>query len=60
MVELLWAVVLVAVLVLIALKAIPVKRVTIYAYQKGLKYTKGRYAATLNAGNIGFSQLFLP
>jgi regulator of protease activity HflC (stomatin/prohibitin superfamily) len=48
--EMLGVVVLAAVLVLIAVKVFPVKRVTVYEYQKGLKYTKGRYAATLNAG----------
>src|SRR5713226_3863089 len=50
MVELLWAVVLVAVLLLVAIKVAPIRRVTIYEYQKGLKYTKGRYVSTLNAG----------
>jgi len=58
MVELLWVVVLVAVLLLVAVKVVPIKRVIVYEYQKGLKYSRGRYAATLNAGNIGFSQFF--
>jgi regulator of protease activity HflC (stomatin/prohibitin superfamily) len=50
MVELLLVVVLAAVFLLVAIKLVPIKRVTVYEYQKGLKYTKGRYAATLNAG----------
>jgi regulator of protease activity HflC (stomatin/prohibitin superfamily) len=50
MVELLWVVVLVAVLLVVAVKVVPIKRVTVFEYQKGLKYSKGRYSATLNAG----------
>jgi len=46
MLEVLWIAVLSAVLLLIALKIFPLKRVTIYEYQKGLKYTKGRHTAT--------------
>jgi regulator of protease activity HflC (stomatin/prohibitin superfamily) len=34
----------------IAIKLLPVKLVTIYEYQKGLKYARGRYAGTLDAG----------
>jgi regulator of protease activity HflC (stomatin/prohibitin superfamily) len=50
MVEWLWVAVLVAMLVVIIFKLLPIKRVTIYEYQKGLKYTRGRYVATLSAG----------
>jgi regulator of protease activity HflC (stomatin/prohibitin superfamily) len=50
MVELLWGVVLAAVLLVVGVKVIPIKRVTVYEYQKGLKYTRGRYSDTLNAG----------
>lgn len=50
MVEVLWVVALAAVLLLVAVKVVPIKRVTVYEYQKGLKYSKGRYASTLNAG----------
>jgi regulator of protease activity HflC (stomatin/prohibitin superfamily) len=32
--------------------------VTVYEYQKGLKYTKGRYAATLNAGQYWILSTF--
>jgi len=43
--------IIVSVLVLaIAIRLLPIKQVTIYEYQKGLKYTRGRYAGTLNAG----------
>jgi regulator of protease activity HflC (stomatin/prohibitin superfamily) len=58
MVELLWVVVLVAVLLLVAVKVVPIKRVTVYEYQKGLKYTKGRYASTLNAGQYWILSTF--
>jgi hypothetical protein len=58
MVELLWVAVLVAVLLLVAVKVVPIKRVTVYEYQKGLKYTKGRYAATLNAGQYWILSTF--
>src|SRR5258706_945368 len=43
--------IIVSILVLaIAIRLLPIKQVTIYEYQKGLKYTRGRYAGTLNAG----------
>jgi regulator of protease activity HflC (stomatin/prohibitin superfamily) len=58
MVELLWVAVLVAVLLFVAVKVVPIKRVTVYEYQKGLKYTKGRYAATLNAGQYWIFSTF--
>ena len=51
-VQILWTLVLVFVaallLVAIAYKVLPIKRVTIYEYQRGLKYWKGRYISTLN------------
>jgi regulator of protease activity HflC (stomatin/prohibitin superfamily) len=50
MFELLWVAVLVAAVLLVAIKVVPIKRVTVYEYQKGLKYTHGRYVATLNPG----------
>src|SRR5437762_10029469 len=50
MVELLWAVVLALVLLVVAVKVFPARRVTVYEYQKGLKYSRGRYSTTLNAG----------
>lgn len=50
MVELLWTVVLAVLLVVVAIKVFPIRRVTVYEYQKGLKYSRGRYATTLNAG----------
>ncbi len=48
-----WALVLV-----IAIKLLPVKRVTVYEYQKGLKYTKGRYRGTLDAGQYWIVSAF--
>ena len=58
MAEVLWIVVLAAVLLLIVAKVLPVKRVTVYEYQKGLKYTKGRYAATLSPGQYWILSAF--
>ncbi len=50
MLELLWIFTLVVVILVVALKTLPVKHVTVYEYQKALKYTKGRYVATLDPG----------
>lgn len=58
MLEVLWIAVPSAVLLVIALKIFPLKRVTIYEYQKGLKYTKGRYTATLGAGQYWIISTF--
>jgi regulator of protease activity HflC (stomatin/prohibitin superfamily) len=52
--QLLWASVLILVvffvLVGIFYKIFPFKRVTVFEYQRGLKYSKGRYSATLSPG----------
>ena len=58
MVETLWIAVLAAVILLIVLKILSVKRVTVYEYQKALKYTKGRYAGTLNPGQYWILSFF--
>jgi len=58
MAEFLWVVVLAAVLLLVVVKVFPIKRVTIYEYQKGLKYIKGRYATTLGPGQYWFLSTF--
>jgi regulator of protease activity HflC (stomatin/prohibitin superfamily) len=50
MAELLWVVAGVAVALLVTAKVFPVRRIIVYEYQKGLKYTNGRYVATLNPG----------
>lgn len=50
MVETLWVALLVAILLLVVLKVVPVRHVTVYEYQRGLKYTNGRYKATLGPG----------
>ena len=52
--QFLWALVL-ALIVLLLLtglvyKILPFKRVTIFEYQRGLKYSKGRYSSTLSPG----------
>jgi regulator of protease activity HflC (stomatin/prohibitin superfamily) len=50
MVETLLTGVLAAIILVVLLKVLPVKRVIVFEYQKALKYTKGRYAGTLNPG----------
>src|SRR5208282_674141 len=50
MLEGVWILIFVAFLLLIALRAMRLKRVIVYEYQKGLKYSKGRYKAALDAG----------
>lgn len=58
MAELIGVLILAVVLLLIVVKIFPVRRVTVYEYQKGLKYTKGRYCATLNAGQYWIFSTF--
>ena len=58
MVEVLWIAVLVVVLLVVAFKLLPIKRVTVYEYQQGLKYTKGRYTATLGPGQYWILSAF--
>jgi regulator of protease activity HflC (stomatin/prohibitin superfamily) len=54
MVEYLWVLILALVVILLLVgliyKITPFKRVTIYEYQRGLKYTKGRYSSTVSPG----------
>jgi regulator of protease activity HflC (stomatin/prohibitin superfamily) len=58
MIEVLWVLVLTVVLLLVAVKVFPIKRVTVYEYQKGLKYSRGHYAATLGAGQYWILSTF--
>ncbi len=50
MLELLWVLILGAVVLVVVFKVLPVKHVIVYEYQKGLKYSKGRYSGTLDPG----------
>jgi regulator of protease activity HflC (stomatin/prohibitin superfamily) len=54
MLQVLWALVLALVAILLAVgivyKILPFRRVTIFEYQRGLKYSKGRYSGTVPAG----------
>src|SRR5712672_2732285 len=50
MLESLWIVVLVVLLLVIAYRTMRIKQVIVYEYQRGLKYSKGRYAGTLDPG----------
>ncbi len=45
-----WSIILLVVLVVIALKLWPPRRVVIYEYQRGLKYRKGRFLGILGGG----------
>ena len=58
MLETLWIVFLCVVLLLVAIKVVPLKRVTVFEYQKGLRYSSGRYAETLTAGTYWFFPFF--
>jgi regulator of protease activity HflC (stomatin/prohibitin superfamily) len=51
MLQTLWILILIGVAVTIVIKLLPIKRVIVYEYQKGLKYKKGRYAGTLDPGS---------
>jgi regulator of protease activity HflC (stomatin/prohibitin superfamily) len=46
----LWAIVLIALVAVIVIKALPFRRLVIFEYQRGLKYRNGRYQETLMAG----------
>ncbi len=52
MLESLWILVLVIVVLAVAFRVLRIKRVIVYEYQKGLKYSKGRYAGTLDPGQF--------
>ena len=58
MLELLWVVVLTALVLLVVTKILPVKHVIVYEYQKGLKYSKGRYSGTLDPGQYWIISTF--
>jgi regulator of protease activity HflC (stomatin/prohibitin superfamily) len=58
MVEWLWILVLAAVLAVVAYKVRPFRTVTVFEYQRGLKYTKGRYVATLGPGQYWILKAF--
>jgi hypothetical protein len=50
MLPVLWLVILVAVTLITVIRMFRVRRVTVFEYQKALKYAKGRYAGTLAPG----------
>ncbi len=50
MLESLWILVPVVIVFVIALRTLRIRQVIVYEYQKGLKYSKGRYAGTLDPG----------
>jgi regulator of protease activity HflC (stomatin/prohibitin superfamily) len=58
MAETLWFLVLVAVLLVILIKVIPLKQITIYEYQKGLRYGRGRYIGTVDRGQYWIFPMF--
>lgn len=58
MLQLLWILVLAAVLLVIFFKVLPLKHVVIFEYQKGLKYRKGRFVQTLGPGSYWISSAF--
>lgn len=58
MLEWLWIVVLVLVVLAVAYKLVRLKRVIIYEYQQGLKYSKGHYGGTLVPGQYWILSTF--
>lgn len=58
MLNLLWVFVLALIVLAIALKVLPIQHVTVYEYQKGLLYKKGRYVATLDPGSYWILSTF--
>jgi len=50
MVETLWAVLLIAVLLVIGFKLLRIRPIVIYEYQRGLKYRNGKFREVLNGG----------
>lgn len=63
MVQALWVVVLALVATLLAVglvyKIVPFRRVTIFEYQRGLRYSKGRYSATVPPGQYWIFPTFI-
>jgi regulator of protease activity HflC (stomatin/prohibitin superfamily) len=58
MLELIWFVVAVIAILLFVFRFLRVKHVIVYEYQKGLKYSKGRYAGTLDSGSYWIASAF--
>src|SRR5258707_14107367 len=58
MVETVWALILVVVLVFVVYKAVGLRRVTIFEYQKGIKYSRGRFVSVLGPGQSWFLPAF--
>jgi regulator of protease activity HflC (stomatin/prohibitin superfamily) len=58
MLEILWILVLVAVLLVILWRVLRIKHVLVYEYQKGLLYKRGRYVATLAPGSYWIFSTF--
>ncbi len=58
MYEALWIITLSLVVLAILYKILPIKRTTIFEYQKGLKYSRGRYVSTLDPGQHWFISTF--
>ncbi|HKO04239.1 MAG TPA: slipin family protein [Candidatus Acidoferrales bacterium] len=58
MFEYLWIAVLVVVLALILFKLAPLKHVTVFEHQKGMKYSQGRYVGTLEPGQYWILPFF--
>jgi regulator of protease activity HflC (stomatin/prohibitin superfamily) len=50
MLEVVWVLLLLVVILFLIVRVLPIRRVTVYEYQRGLRYTKGRYSGTLNPG----------
>jgi regulator of protease activity HflC (stomatin/prohibitin superfamily) len=58
MLELVWIVIAAIVVLLLVVRILRVKQVIVYEYQKGLKYSQGRYDGTLDPGQYWIVSLF--
>ena len=59
MLESLWILLLALIVLVIACPVLRIQHVIAYEYQKGLKYSKGRYTAALDPGQYGHFRPFL-
>lgn len=58
MAETVWVLVLALFLAFVVFKTLGLKRVTIFEYQKGIKYSRGRFAGVLGPGQLWFLPAF--
>jgi regulator of protease activity HflC (stomatin/prohibitin superfamily) len=58
MLNLIWPLIVLVIILLVAFRLLRLKHVIVYEYQKGLKYSNGRYAGTVDAGGYWIASTF--